>query len=113
VRDDVSLVDNLGATGATVEPVTELTQAFFSPVGDVIMVNGAVVQAFEYRDAEAAQAEAPLVADDDGSIGTTSVTWVEAPHLYRYERLMVLHVGEDNAVTALLESGLGPQCAGR
>ena len=113
VRDYVSLVDNLHAAGATVEPAGEVEQDFFSPVGYIIKVNGADVQVFEYPDAAAAEAEAALVADDGGSIGTTMVTWIEAPHFYQHERLIVLYVGEDSAVTALLESVLGPQFAGR
>jgi hypothetical protein len=113
VRDYVSLVDNLRAAGATVEPAGEVEQPFFSPTGYVIKVNGADVQVFEYPDAEAAEAEAALVSDDGGSIGTSMVSWVEAPHFYKLERVIALYVGEDSAVTALLESVLGPQFAGR
>jgi hypothetical protein len=113
VRDYVSLVDNLRAAGATVEPVGEMEQAFFTPVGYVIRVNGTDVQVFEYPDAEAAGAEAALVSDDGTSIGTTMVTWLESPHFYQLERIIVLHVGEEHAITALLESLLGPQIAGR
>jgi hypothetical protein len=113
VRNYVSFVDNLRAAGATVEPVGEVEQDFFSPVGYVIKVNGADVQVFEYPDAEAAGAEAALVADDGSSIGTTMVTWVDAPHFYQLEQIIVLYVGEDIAVTTLLESLLGPQFAGR
>jgi hypothetical protein len=109
----VSLVDNLRAAGATVEPAGEVAQEFFSPVGYVISVDGADVQVFEYPDVEAAEAEAALVSDDGSSIGTTMMTWVETPHFYKRERLIALYVGEDSAVTALLESVVGPQFAGR
>jgi hypothetical protein len=113
VQDYVSLIDALRAGGATVEPAGEVEQEFFSPVGYVINVNGADVQVFEYPDAGAAEAEAALVSDDGGSIGTSMVTWVETPHFYKLERVLALYVGEDSAVTALLESVLGPQFAGR
>jgi hypothetical protein len=113
VEDYVSLIDNLRASGATVEPVGEVEQAFFSVTGHVITVNGNDVQVFEYADAEAAEADAALVAPDGGSVGTTMVTWVATPHFYRTGKLIVLYVGDDSGVTAVLESALGPQFAGR
>ena len=113
VVDYVSLLDTLRAAGAAVEPNGEITQEFFSPTGWAIKVNAADVQVFEYPDEAAAEAEAAQVAPDGGSIGTTMVMWVEAPHFYKTGKLIVLYVGSDAAVTALLESVLGPQFAGR
>lgn len=112
VTDNVSLIDTLRAAGATVEPAGEVEQAFFSPLGFVITVNGVDVQTFEYPDEAAAKAEANQVAPDGSSIGTTMVTWVETPHFYRQSRLIVLYVGADADTLALLESVLGPQFAG-
>ena len=112
VKDYVSLIDNLRAAGATVEPAGEVEQAFLSPLGYVITVNGVEVQTFEYPNDAAAEAEAATVAPDGGSIGTTMVTWVETPHFFRQGRVIALYVGEDAGITALLESVLGPQFAG-
>lgn len=112
VEDYVSLIDNLRASGATVEPVGEVEQAFFSVKGWIINVNGADVQVFEYADTAAAAAAAALVAPDGGSVGTTMVTWVETPHFYKLGKLIVLYVGTDAAVTTLLEKAFGPQFAG-
>lgn len=113
VKDYISLVDNLRATGATVEPAGELTQPFFSVNGSVIAVNGSDVQVFEYADAAAAEAEAALVSPDGSSIGTSMVGWVASPHFYQVEKLIVLYVGDSEAVTDVLESVLGQQFAGR
>lgn len=113
VKDYVSLIDNLRAAGATVEPAGEIEQEFFSPTGYIIQVNGAEVQVFEFPDGEAAAADAALVAENGGSIGTTMVTWMATPHFYQADRVIVLYVGDDASVTALLESVLGPQFAGR
>ena len=112
VTDYVSLIDNLRAEGATVESVGEIEQAFFSVAGQSINVNGANVQVFEYADATATGADAALVAPDGGSIGTTMVTWVAAPHFYKTGMIIVLYVGTDTAITDLLEKVIGPQFAG-
>ena len=113
VEDYVSLLDALRAAGATVEPGETVEQAFFGPVGQIIKVNATDVQVFEYPDDDAAEADAALVSEDGGSIGTTMVAWVEAPHFYRAGKVIVLYVGTNADVLALLESVLGPQFAGR
>jgi hypothetical protein len=112
VKDYVSLIDNLRAAGATVEPSGEVEQPFFGPVGYVISVSGAEVQTFEYPDEDAAKAEAAQVAPEGGSIGTNMVTWMATPHFYQQGRVIAIYVGDDATLLALLEGVLGPQFAG-
>ncbi len=81
--------------------------------GLVITVNGSNVQVFEYATADEADAEAALVSPDGSSIGTTMASWVAPPHFYKAEKLIVLYVGESEAIIDILESVLGPQFAGR
>lgn len=113
VEDQASLIAALQAAGATVEVGDSITQAFFTPEGQVIKVNGADVQVFEYESPNAKENEASQVAPDGGSIGTTMVTWVDAPHFYKAGRIIVLYVGSDQTILSLLENVLGPQFAGR
>ena len=113
VEDQVSLVAALEASGATVETGEPVTQAFFSPEGSIIKVNGADVQVFEYESPEAMENEVSQVAPDGGSIGTSMVTWMDTPHFYKAGRIIVLYVGSDESVLSLLENILGPQFAGR
>ena len=40
-------------------------------------------------------------------------SWVAPPHFYKAEKLIVLYVGESEAIIDILESVLGPQFAGR
>ena len=107
-----SLVDNLRATGATVESAGEITQPFFSVNGRVIAVNDDDVQVFEYADATTAEAEAALVSPDGSSVGISMVNWVATPHFYRTEKLIVLYTGNSETVTAALKSVLGQLFAG-
>jgi uncharacterized protein YceK len=112
VEDQADLVATLQASGATVETVEPVTQAFFSPQGSIIKVNAADVQLFEYESVGAMEAEASQVAPDGGSIGTSMVTWMDTPHFYKAGRLIVLYVGSDASLLSLLENVLGPQFAG-
>ena len=113
VTEMTSLVDALRAAGATVEPNEPIEQVIFSVGGDILKVNGADVQIFEYETPEAMEADAAKVAPDGGSIGTSMVSWIEPPHFYKAGRILVLYVGQDQAVLDLLSAVLGPQFAGR
>ncbi|MFC1965245.1 hypothetical protein ACFLWG_04530 [Chloroflexota bacterium] len=113
VQDYDSLVDNLhAAAGATVNPVGEVEQPFFSVKGFVISVNGNDVQVFEYSDAKTAENEAKIFSPDGSSIGTSIPFWVGSPHFYQVEKLIVLYVGENEYTIGILQSVLGPQFAG-
>jgi hypothetical protein len=113
VEDHAGLVDALRAAGATVEAGDPVEQVFFTVTGQIIKVNGADVQVFEYETPEVMEADAAQVAADGGSIGTSMVTWVATPHFYKAGRILVLYVGDDQAILELLEGALGPQFAGR
>lgn len=112
VQDQASLIAALEAAGATIEAGEPVSQAFFSPEGNIIKVNGADLQIFEYESTEAMENEASQVAPDGGSIGTSMVTWVDTPHFYKAGRIIVLYVGSDEEILGLLEQVLGPQFAG-
>ncbi|HEX9389366.1 MAG TPA: hypothetical protein VF918_23775 [Anaerolineales bacterium] len=113
MEDKASLISALEASGATVETGEPVSQAFFSPEGSIIKVNGADVQVFEYESVDAMESEASQVAPDGGSIGTTMVSWMDTPHFYKTGRIIVLYVGSDKVVLDLLGKALGPQFAGR
>ncbi len=113
VDDYVSLIDALRAAGATVEPGDTVEQAFFSVTGQIIKVNSADVQVFEYESAELMEADAAQVAPDGGSVGTSMVMWMATPHFFKAGRVLVLYVGDDAAVLDLLKGVLGEQFAGR
>ncbi len=113
VVDYVSLIDTLRANDATVNPEGEIEQPFFSVTGFSIQVNGSSVQVFEYDTAEDAEADVSLVSSDGSSIGTSMPFWVDDPHFYYKEKIIVLYVGDDPVIEELLESVLGSQFAGR
>jgi len=113
VSDYVSLIDNLRAADVTVDPAGDVSQPFFSVEGQVIKVNGEDVQVFEYVDKATAEAEAALVSPDGSSIGTSMVSWIAPPHFYKAGKLIVLYVGENSAITDILERIVGSQFAGQ
>jgi len=107
----VSLIDNLRATGVTVNPAGDVSQPFFSVKGQVIKVNGEDVQVFEYGDKATAEAEAALVSPDGSSIGTSMVSWISSPHFYKAGKIIAIYVGENSEVTNLLAGNIRIQPA--
>ena len=112
-KDQAGLIEALRAGKATVEMGEAVEQAFFTVKGQIIKVNGADVQVFEYASASEMEAEAKLVAADGGSIGTSMVMWMATPHFFKSGRTLVLYVGDDTALLGLLKGALGAQFAGR
>lgn len=113
VTDYSSLIQNLEDLGAIVELTGEVSQPYFSTEGRTANVNGKTIQVFEYPDAESASTDAALISPDGSSIGTTMVLWVDTPHFYKWDRLIVLYLGDDQATQVLLQTLIGDQIAGR
>ena len=112
VKDYVSLVDNLRAAGATVDPAGSVSQPFFAPQGQMLTVTGEDVQAFEFASVEEADTVAETVSADGSSIGTSMVRWIAPPHFYKAGKLIVIYVGGEGDVIDVLQEAMGPQFAG-
>ena len=113
VTDYVSLVDNLRAAGATVDPAGTVMQPFFVPQSQLLTVNGEDVQVFEFDSGEEAATAASTVSADGSSIGATMVTWVAPPRFYQGGKLIVIYVGSGGGVIDILTAVMGTQFAGR
>ena len=90
VEDKGGLIAALQASGGTVETGDSISQPFFTPAGSIIKVNGTDVQVFEYESVEAMESEASQVSADGGSIGTSMVAWMDTPHFYKTDKIIVL-----------------------
>ena len=122
VKDYISLVDNLRAAGATVDPAGTVSSDFFAPQGQLLTVNGERVETFEFASAEEADAVAEGVSPSGSSISRVdsetgvgvaiSVLWEMPPHFYKAGKLIVLYVGCNSDVINVLQETMGPQFAG-
>jgi hypothetical protein len=102
----------LRAGGADVTVGRASTRAPFMPVpARVLKVNGANLLVFDLPTEELARQQASRIAPDASRVGTNDVAWMAPPHFYRAGRSIVLYVGEDGRVLALLDRVLGPPIA--
>jgi hypothetical protein len=112
VGTDEWLITALRTNGSAVESLSTVSQPFFEPDGQIIMVDGQEVQIFEYAsEAEAASAAASISATGS-SVGTTMLSWLATPHFFKSGNLIVLYVGDVDTVVSSLERVLGSQIAG-
>ena len=107
------LVAALRDNGSAVESSELISQPFFEPRGQVIKVDGYDVQVFVYTSEEDASSVAKTIGSDGSSVGTTMISWVEAPHFFKSGNLIVLYVREVDDVVEALQAVLGSQIAGR
>lgn len=110
------LVRALQQRGATVARAGSLPQSSYplSVSAHLLRVNGADVQVFEYPDATRARRDASKVSPTGSAIGQSQVSWMDTPHFYQRDRVVVLYVGHSADVLRMLEAVLGePFAAGR
>lgn len=115
------LRDVLHAQGATVQDDGLGAQPFLGGADHRLIVNGAGVDVFEYRTAVGAWLDARNISRDGttitGGVGpfgrsAASVDFIAPPHWFHAGRMIVLYVGRDASLLALLANPLGPPFAG-
>jgi hypothetical protein len=124
VHDHVSFVDALRAKGFAVDPLSDTQRPFLRARGTLLRINGGGVKApvelesYNYDDRDLGT-EGRIAAEQDaaaiqpnGQPRSGPVVWPGPPHFYRNERVLVLYVGSDPKLIAVLTDLLGPQFAG-
>lgn len=117
VVDHVIFVDHLRQKDLTVEISGEVEQPFLKIKGILLEVSGgdlaakADIQSFEYEDAASAEAEAKRLGPRGAPTEVLHITWLDSPHFFQAGRIIILYVGNDEALLDLLTELLGPQFA--
>lgn len=116
-----SLVERLRAQGATVHEDGRGSQPFLTGTDRHLTVDGADVDVFEYPTPAGASLDSTRISSDGSTIssglgpfggGATAVDFIAPPHWYHAGRVIVLYVGQDWNLLALLHAILGTQFAG-
>ena len=109
-----ALVRSFEQEGATVIRSGSLppsSHPYFSVAGEGLKVNGADVTVFAYSSDDRAAADAAKVSPTGSPIGQTQISWMDTPHFYKRERLILLYVGHSADLLKVLEAVLGPPFA--
>lgn len=78
----------------------------------LLSFSGGQLQLYTYRTGDKAAQDLLNVNEDGFQIGGACVDWVDAPHFFLRDNVIVLYVGRDTAVLDMLERTCGPQIRG-
>jgi hypothetical protein len=107
VSTKAELITALNEDGATVTEGAPVEDPFFEVEAELLTVNGAEVQVYEFPDEAARQTAQETINATGNIIGSMTVDWMEEPHFFGAGRLIVLYVGDDQAILDLLSARLG------
>ena len=107
-----TFVTDLRGTGAEVVMGGTVQQPYFSVEARILKVNGEEVQVFEYAYASTANSQGSRVSNTGSTIGTSMISWVNTPHFFKKNGLIVLYVGRNQSILDALKKVLGEQFAG-
>jgi hypothetical protein len=112
ITDYASLVAAFKAQSIPAAAGEEISDPLFAVKKRMLNLPRARVAVIEYSTEAEAQAQATKISPSGNEIGNTIVDWVDMPHFYRVNRLVLLYIGRDDATLDLLARVLGPQFAG-
>jgi hypothetical protein len=106
-KETSDLVNALRDAGAKISIGDAVKQPFFPVAGMGIEVNDASIQVFEFADPAARQQVSDVISPTGDKIGTSMPTWIARPNFWASGSLIVLYLGEDQALIDLLSNDLG------
>jgi MFS family permease len=110
--DQAYIINALRAQSAVVGvSSTPVQQPFLSLVGQELVVNGEIVQAYVYADTASATTEASALYYDADSAAWTEVVWQQTPHFYQVANVILIYDGHTQETVAALERAFGPPFA--
>jgi len=125
VNDLSGFIEAVEAKSLEAKRVGAIHQDFFRAEGTTLRISGglfsvpAELQLFEYDDKTFGKEGLKTAAEDarqiepTGDPRTMRVRWIDPPHFFHKNRLIVLYLGSDTSALALLTELLGTQFAGR
>jgi hypothetical protein len=108
--ETAQFIDALRAQGATVDSAGEVAQPFLPVTGQLLTVNGADVEVFEVQD-EATRQQLSSAISQTGSAGANIPEFVDQVTFWAKGRLIVLFVGQDQALSDSITKVMGDAIA--
>lgn len=110
--DQAAIINTLRAESAVVGVSSiPVQQPFLSLVGQELVVNDEIVQAYVYADTASATTDASALYYDTDNAAWTQVVWQEAPHFYQVANVILIYDGHTPETLALLHRAFGPPFA--
>lgn len=102
-------VQSLVEIGASIEEVGTADGTPFSVEAHHVIVDGQSTWVYEYSTADERERDSVTIAMEGWSVNNSPIEWIATPHYWLHGRVIVVYVGDDDAVIALLTEALGSQ----
>ncbi len=93
----------------TVQQQGIVQQPYFNVKAQLLTINGQQVQVFEFNSVSDREDAQNMISSTGNAIGGYLPNFVSTPHFWSSGRLLVLYVGQQDAVIGALNKVLGPQ----
>lgn len=112
VENYPSFVKALKSKGLLVKEIETIDDSFFSVPTKVISVSGIDLQIYEFNSRMNMEAAKEKISFDGTQIGLSFIKWMDSPHFYGKNTIIVQYIGNNPEILNLLDSLLGNQFAG-
>lgn len=112
VKDYSSLITAIKSRGLLVDEIEIIDDSFFSVPIKVISVSGIDLQVYEFNTKSDMETSMKIVSSDGTEIGLSIIRWMDVPHFYSQDQIIVQYIGQNPEILNLLDSLLGKQFAG-
>jgi len=112
VTDYSSLIAAIKSHGLLVDEIEIIDDSFFSVPTKVISVSGIDLQVYEFNTKSDMETAMKIVSSDGTEIGLSIIRWMDVPHFYSQDQIIVQYIGQNPEILNLLDSLLGKQFAG-
>ena len=85
---------------------------FFSIPTKVVSVSGIDLQVYEFDTKTYVEKSKEIVSSDGTEIGSNIIRWINVPHFYSQDKIIVQYIGHNPEILNLHDSLLGNQFAG-
>lgn len=105
------LINELKSQGYKIDEI-ELTGdetkfSFLSVFPKYVDINGHGISVYEFPDVSTADSQAKTISKDGYSVGNAMIEWIDKPHFYKKDRLIVGYIGNFNPILRSLKNVLG------
>lgn len=85
----------------------QVAKSFFSVNGTYYKVDGEPLGIYEFPNEQEAKKESKTISEDGSTIGNAKIEWIDFPHFYQKEEIIVSYIGSDTKLLKDLEKILG------
>ena len=88
-------------------------KSILSVVSNVLRFDkGQFIEVFEYTSSQEMEEDSKHIDDNGSAVKGAEIDWAYAPHWFKKDRVLILFIGKDESILAVLNKSVGDEFAG-